>query len=57
MAPDLEKRRQELRRTNSGNLEPEHEQLQMLLQLQYTGNVLIEPYLNGKLHLSPYVHA
>ncbi|KOX73184.1 Nuclear factor of activated T-cells 5 [Melipona quadrifasciata] len=47
MAPDLEKRRQELRRTNSGNLDPEHEQLQMLLQLQYTGNVLIEPYLNG----------
>lgn len=47
MAPDLEKRRQELRRTNSGTLEPGNEHLQMLLQFRCTGNALIEPYRHG----------
>lgn len=57
MAPDLEKRRQELRRTNSCTLEQGHEHLQMLLQLRCTGNALIEPYRHGKLDPSPYAYA
>lgn len=58
MAPDLEKRRQELRRTNSGTLEPGNEHLQMLLQFRCTGNALIEPYRHGKLDLpSTLAHA
>lgn len=49
MAPDLEKKRQELRRTSSVTLDSSHEHFQMLLQLRCTGNALIEPYRHGKL--------
>ena len=48
MAPDLEKKRQELRRTSCGTLDPGHEHFQMLLQLRCAGNALIEPYRRGK---------
>lgn len=50
MAPDLEKRRQELRRTSSGNLDHSgHDHFHMLLQLRCNGHALSEPYRHGNL--------